>query len=320
MGQTHTGNLLRSRHATIAAIVDPCPPEERLANVHGNRDTVFITASDIAGIPHFVSLDEALQNVTADAAIVALPTKLHSQAVIKCLNAGLHVFVEKPFAVEADECDAMLNAAAMSGKILAVGYVVRAMGAYAKLRNECISHRLGKLHYMRLTRMTGVPLWGNWSDPEFVRSSGGALFDLTSHDVDFARYCLGDPERITVNNELKKVFNGNMISAVASFKESKVEFSGGFVLPPALPFECGVQAFFENAAVCISANGNCYRETRHDGTFCDTFFSGDDPYAVEIENFLQAIINNSPTALLCTAEDAARTAACCREIMLQIQK
>ena len=96
MGQTHAGSLLKMPDVKLAGIIDPADLAERLTVITGNCATERITREELADIPHFRTLDEALENTDADAAIIALPTKLHHDAVIKCLDAGLHVFVENP--------------------------------------------------------------------------------------------------------------------------------------------------------------------------------------------------------------------------------
>jgi predicted dehydrogenase len=318
MGQTHSGNLLKNPLAEVAGIVDPCSPAERLATIKGNNATVFINGKDVEQIPHYPTLEEALALANADAAIIALPTKLHCSAVVQCLEAGLHVMVEKPFSIDCKECDRMLETARKKTKLLAVGHVVRFMKEYVFLRDTILSGRLGKLQYMTLSRFTGLPTWGNWADPEFFKASGGALFDLVSHDIDFIRFCLGEPESIFVHPLLCNEFNGNQISAVMQYPDVNVGIDGGFITPPAFPFQRGFHAFFEKGTISSPVPGSC-REITLDGTIREEDFSDDNPYYTETDNFLKAISSND-ISKICTGNDAARTIYCCHTISEQIKK
>ena len=84
MGQTHAGNILKHPDAELAAIVDPYSPMDRLATIRGNKNTVTITVNDVKEIPHYTTIEEAFQNVEADAVIIALPTLLHYPSVMSC--------------------------------------------------------------------------------------------------------------------------------------------------------------------------------------------------------------------------------------------
>ena len=311
MGQTHAGSLLKMHDAELVGIVDPVDPMERLTAITGNCATERISREDLSLIRHYRDMDEALQKSDADAAIIALPTKLHHDAVIKCLNANLHVFVEKPIAVNFAECEHMVQTAAEKGKLLAVGYVVRQMKEYQFLKQTIQSSRLGKLKYMKMSRITGVPTWGNWNDPEFIRTSGGALFDLVSHDIDFARFCLGEPANI----ESLKDLGGSqfrMISSVLRFGEVDVTVEGGFVTPSSYPFGRVFTAFFENGTL-HSAQPGKVSEYLADKVI-DHDFQPDNPYFTEVENFIRALQSNDPELLCCSGADASDSVRCCIQI------
>ena len=310
MGQTHAGSLLKMPDAELTAIVDPVDPKERLQTITGNRATERISPEMIGSIRHFRSLDEALSASCADAAIIALPTKLHHDSVIQCLKAGLHVLVEKPFAVSLGECDRMVRTAGETNKLLAVGYVVRWMKEYQFLKQTIESGRLGKLKYLKLSRITGVPNWGNWNDPEFIRASGGSLFDLVSHDIDFTRFCLGEPGQIeSVKNLGEDQFR--MISSVLRFSNADAQVEGGFVTPAGYPFSRTYAAYFENGTLTSSEPGKV-KEYRKEETQEHDFLP-DNPYLSEVQDFIRAI-ETGDASRICTGEDARGTIACCTRI------
>ena len=314
MGQTHAGSLLKIPDAELTAIVDPVDPKERLQSITGNHATERVSPEMIGSICHFCNLDEALSAVHADAAIIALPTKLHHDSAIQCLKAGLHVMVEKPFAISLSECDRMVRTAEEMDKLLAVGYVVRWMKEYQFLKQTIESGRLGRLKYLKMSRITGVPNWGNWNDPEFIRASGGSLFDLVSHDIDFARFCLGEPGQIeSVKNLGGSQFK--MISSVMRFRDADAQVEGGFVTPSGYPFSRTFAAYFENGTLVSSVPGKV-KEYRKDETI-EHDFQPDNPYLTEVEDFIRAV-RTGDVSRICTGNDARRTIQCCTRIAEEI--
>ena len=311
MGQTHAGSLLKIPDAELAAIVDPVDPKERLQTITGNRATERVSSEEIGSIRHFRTLDEALAGVRADAAVIALPTKLHHDSVIQCLKAELHVLVEKPLSISLADCNHMVRTAEEMGKLLAVGYVVRWMKEYQFLKQTIDSARLGKLQYLKMSRITGVPNWGNWNDPEFIRASGGSLFDLVSHDIDFARFCLGEPDRIeSVKNLGASQFK--MISSVLRFRSADAAVEGGFVTPSGYPFSRSFAAYFENGTLVSSEPGKI-TEYRQDEDPVEHDFLPDNPYYTEVEDFIRAV-KTGDASRICTGSDALGTIQCCTQI------
>lgn len=311
MGQTHAGNILKNPRAELAAVIDPCSPVERLASIRGNKATVTLVPDDIKDIPHYTSIEEAFAKVQADAVIVALPTKLHFEYVTAALDAGFHVMVEKPFSISLEECIAMCSHAQKVKKLLCVGYVVRYMKEYRILKEYVEKKTLGKLLFMTMSRITGIPSWGNWSDPEFIKASGGALFDLVSHDVDFARYCLGEPKEILPDRIVSKKFNGNMISVLLQCEEADVEIKGGFVTPSSCPFRRNFTAYFEGGTLISDAQGDL--KTVLPEGITEEVFGDDNPYYTEVDNFITAL-ETGDLSSVCTGEDATESIRCCSRI------
>src|SRR5690348_3309506 len=63
------------------------------------------------GATAFATLDQALAVGSLDAAVIATPTYTHRELAVSALNAGLHVFCEKPMALTPHDCDEMIDAA-----------------------------------------------------------------------------------------------------------------------------------------------------------------------------------------------------------------
>ena len=130
-----------------------------------------------------------------DAVVVATPNSLHAEQTIAFLDAGQHVLVEKPMAMDVAEADAMVAAAERSSASLMVAHCWRFHPDVIALRDRIAAGELGEVVK---TRGYGVHAkWGpaGWFvDPALA--GGGALADMGVHAIDTARFLLGDPEPV----------------------------------------------------------------------------------------------------------------------------
>ncbi len=128
----------------------------------------------------------------ADAAVLALPHHLHAPVALDLLRAGLHVLVEKPMAVTAAECDAMVEAAARARRVLAVGHVRRWFDSSRFIKRVLDEGWLGRIQRFDM-REGFVYEWPAASDFTFRRDAGGGvLADAGVHALDTLLWWLGD--------------------------------------------------------------------------------------------------------------------------------
>jgi predicted dehydrogenase len=142
------------------------------------------------------SYEELVADPTVDAIYVATPHPAHHDNVILALNAGKPVLCEKPFAVNAKEAQAMVDAAARNSVALMEAMWARFLPHYAKVREIVDSGVLGPIlsihadHGQRLADQGITRL----IEPDLA---GGALLDLGIYPVSFAHMILGNPTQIT---------------------------------------------------------------------------------------------------------------------------
>jgi predicted dehydrogenase len=129
----------------------------------------------------------------ADAAILALPHHLHAEIGCELLKAGLHLLIEKPMAMTASECDAMLAAAEEGKAVLAVGLMRRFLHSTHTARWIVQQGLLGQLQGFDFQE-GNVFNWPIQSDFLLRRETagGGVLFDTGAHTLDLLLYWLGD--------------------------------------------------------------------------------------------------------------------------------
>jgi predicted dehydrogenase len=132
-----------------------------------------------------------------DAVIISTPPSLHAQMCVDAVNAGKHVLCEKPLARTADECRAMIDAAANARRVLATGFNYRFYPSFLRAREILDSGVIGELSHIRA--YAGYSATGH--NQAWVRDAdvvgGGALHDNGIHLIDLTRSFLGDPVEVT---------------------------------------------------------------------------------------------------------------------------
>lgn len=145
-----------------------------------------------AGARVYSDYKQMLADEKLDVVNVCTENAVHAEITIAALDAGCHVFCEKPMAVTGAEADAMVAAAKRNGKKLSVGYQLRFSNESQLLRNEVVNGRLGKIYYAEATtlRRRGVPTWGVFLNK--AKQGGGPLIDIGTHLVDLTLWAMND--------------------------------------------------------------------------------------------------------------------------------
>ena len=157
MGQHHTRVLSLLKDVELVGIAD--------VNVEKGLDV----ASKYR-VHFFENYLEMLPNV--DAVCIAAPTRLHHQVGLDCLNAGVHVLIEKPIAASISEAESLVNAAAATNCILQVGHIERFNPAFQELSKVLKTENLLALEAHRMS-----PYSDRANDVSVV-------LDLMIHDLD----------------------------------------------------------------------------------------------------------------------------------------
>jgi len=129
MGKTHIECYQKMSNVNLIAVADT------------NAETLSKDLNYKFNI--YTDLDEMLDCESLDAVDICLPTFFHKEAVNKALNHGLHVIVEKPFALEASEIDEMVACSLTNGKRLMVAHVCRFMQEYRFAKEIITGKSLG---------------------------------------------------------------------------------------------------------------------------------------------------------------------------------
>lgn len=316
MGMTHTLNILKNPKLQLKAIVDRVPENilTKLTEQSGNFSTGTIDAEALSGVNIYSDFAECLKIEKPDACVIAVHTALHYPMAEMALKAGAHVFLEKPFCIDVEEGEKLIELARSQNKVLMIGHVVRFMPAYETLKRWIDSGEYGRLELLTLSRFSGVPSWGQWKDrqKEFG-SSGGALFDLVIHDIDFAQWVCGVPDTIEAQTLPGRLSNNDYVSGLWKYNNSNVvvKIDGGNTFHADFPFHAAFSARFENASIFFSTQDPYNIKVATDTE--TTLVSGGDAnegFADELYYFADCVVNGAQPEK-CTPESALESIRIC---------
>ena len=176
----------------------------------------------------YETLEQMLEANVADSVYIATPNKLHSEQAIKCLKAGLHVFCEKPMAMNAAEGERMIAAARKHRRKLTFNLSYRATGPARALKNAVDEGLLGDIYFARTgwLRNRGIP-WKGWFNDKAL-SGGGPLIDLGVHRIDLALWLMGYPRPVSVTGAAYDTL-GKAIAARLGRPYTVEDLAAGFV-------------------------------------------------------------------------------------------
>ena len=257
MGRSHT--QLLTQHGDDIELV-------AVADV---QEDVRQEVAEQYGVAAYASGEEMIDAKIADVIFVCAPTYLHGPLSVRALEAGHHVFSEKPMGLNTDVCDTMIAAAAASGKLLTLGQVLRFWPEYVFLKEAIDSGKYGKLQTLSMTRTGGVSIgFESWFLDE--ERGGMQIFDRHIHDTDLVLWLLGRPKAVRAFGFEKCArTDGGIVHSFTEYMYDGMAISaeGNANMPAGYPFTMSYTAVFENACVEYS--------NRHDPSLA--LYTGGEP-------------------------------------------
>jgi len=203
------------------------------------------------------SAEELINNADVDFVDICLPTYLHTKYAVMAMEKGFDVFVEKPLCMTEEEAELLKETQKKTGKLAQVGQVIRFWDEYVWLKEAKESGRYGKVISASFKRLSPYPgwAWDNWLHQK--DKSGGMALDLHIHDIDFARYLMGDPKEVCVNGINNKDGLTDYILTSYHYDDAVVTCEGCWSYPADFRFTMAYCVMFEKATVYFdSASGD----------------------------------------------------------------
>ncbi|WP_424973957.1 inositol 2-dehydrogenase [Dinoroseobacter sp. S124A] len=173
IGQVHARSLSRMAGADLVAVADAMPAAAE-ALAASSRAEIRAPEAIIAG-------------ADIDAVIIATPTTLHYDQIHACAAAGKAIFCEKPIDLSAERAAECREAVAAAGVPFLTAFNRRFDPSFAHLQAQLRAGAIGNIEQVIITSRDPAP-----PPISYIESSGGLFRDMMVHDLDMARFLLGE--------------------------------------------------------------------------------------------------------------------------------
>jgi predicted dehydrogenase/acetyltransferase-like isoleucine patch superfamily enzyme len=168
-------NLVRSFHA-LGALTAVCDTSAERAHAQAERSAT-----------RALSLEDVLAARDVEAVVIATPAETHASLALRVIEAGKHVFVEKPLALMVEDAVALREAAEARGRVLMVGHLLHYHPAFLKLKEFVAQGGLGRLQY----------IYSNRLNLGKVRREEDVFWSFAPHDISMILALTGEqPESV----------------------------------------------------------------------------------------------------------------------------
>lgn len=223
LGSYSTGRLApglqQTRHCELRGIVTGSPEKIPVwQSRHGIPDQ---------NVYSYATIHEIANNDDIDVVYIVTPTGLHARDAVKAAEAGKNVWCEKPMAMNAEQCQAVIAAAKANRVQLTIGYRMQHEPNTQTIIRFGREETYGPITAVR----TGAGYNGAHRDPQNWRRiahlGGGALYDMGVYPINAARYATGlEPVAVRGRQWSKR---DEMYDEVDEFTEFELEFPNGVI-------------------------------------------------------------------------------------------
>ncbi|MFN2145534.1 MAG: Gfo/Idh/MocA family oxidoreductase [Anaerolineales bacterium] len=183
VGKLHSGSLARYiPSGKVTALVDTSQP------------MLDETGEQFGVDQRFTSMEEALDKGDFDAVVITTPTFTHLPLAVMSAEKGKHVFLEKPMAMNLEECDKIIETCEKNSVHLQLGFMRHFDPDHVFAWERIQAGEIGEPMLIKsLTHGPGLP--PPWARD--IKTSNGNLAEVNSHDLDATRWMMGsNPTRI----------------------------------------------------------------------------------------------------------------------------
>jgi predicted dehydrogenase/nucleoside-diphosphate-sugar epimerase len=161
------------------------------------------------GVPAYASLEALIAEQRVDAVHVLTPPDLHFPLAKMAIEAGAHVFLEKPMCVSAEQTRELLDLATAKGLTVGVNHSLLFEGAFRRLRDHVRAGDLGSIDHVTFNYFVELGFirvgpFGSW----MLREPGNALLETGSHPISGLIDVIGVPDEIEVSADRDIILPG----------------------------------------------------------------------------------------------------------------
>jgi len=314
MGMTHFRAWQNIPNAKIKVICEarPLPANGDLSGIAGNLGTGAGLKIDLNTTRIVTTTEELFADPDIQLVDICLPTKAHSSVAIAAMRAGKHVICEKPMARTKAQTEEMLAVSKETGKFLMPAQCIRFWPEYCFLKRVIDDNRYGKVVAARFRRVSEAPGWGVSS---FLKGneSGGALYDLHVHDLDYVLYCFGMPKAVFAKG--CTYASGATDHVMANYiyaNDAVITVEGSWAMVKGFGFAAGFTVNFEKATLDFDSTRGADALKLYEISQPVLVIKpeGDDGYTGELRHIATAVESGkAPTTV--TAQDGVNSLRVC---------
>lgn len=246
----------------------------------------------------YSDFEKMMANEEIDMVDICLPTYLHHEYAIKCMDKNKHVFCEKPIALSVEDAQEMIDKAVETNIKFSVGHVLRFFPTYAKAADKFTPDNLGHAKLIRTVRNQAFPMWSwdNWFSD--YKRSGGPYVDLMIHDLDWIIHRFGKVERVYARSFIADK-QDHSIALLRLENGAIVHSEASWAYPQGSPFKMAYEI--------VGTQGQLEYDNQKDASVIvqnvneDVFnmaasspdFAIEEPYYAELRSFIEHIIFDS---------------------------
>ncbi len=179
MGQTHVRNMVTIPNAHVVVVADPNEEAARQG-----RDLARARRASADPV-------EAIHDPNVDAVVIVTPTSTHAALIEEALRAGKAVWSEKPIAQDIAQTARIVDLWHEVGIPVQLGFMRRFDPGYVRAKQLIGSGELGRIEQFRAYSRDTFP-----PPLEFLLTCGGSFLDMAVHDLDLARFLVGEVEEV----------------------------------------------------------------------------------------------------------------------------
>lgn len=140
---------------------------------------------DFPNIQTTPKLEDVLEDSTIECVSVCTPNETHFEIAQKCLNAGKHVLLEKPMALNSTDAKKLVELAKQKKEVFTIGHVFRFNNALIKAKELLVRKELGEVYIAKLT----------WTNLDPIYEQRDILTDLGLHPIDILHFLFDEKPR-----------------------------------------------------------------------------------------------------------------------------
>ncbi|TSA81805.1 inositol 2-dehydrogenase [Deinococcus detaillensis] len=186
MGREHGQALLGLPRTRVVAVADPLPDAAQALAGLLRADQVYADPLD------------AIHDPQVQAVIIVTPTSTHAALIEAAAKAGKAIFCEKPVAADLVETERVMKIVQECGVPFQIGFQRRFDVAFAQAKQRIEAGELGTIEQFAATGRDPAP-----PPLEYLKVSGGIFLDQAIHDLDIARFLVGEVEEVIAIGDAK---------------------------------------------------------------------------------------------------------------------